>query len=62
VVDVVLDEEIVRTDIGDDLSGLFGAIEEEAGNVDRIDRLDQQPDALLRQRIRASEDFRPAPR
>ena len=33
VVDIVLDEEIVRGDIGYDLRRLFGAVEEEAGDV-----------------------------
>ena len=31
VVDVVLDEVVVRTDVRDDLCGLLGAVEEEAG-------------------------------
>src|SRR5438477_9803840 len=52
VVNVVLDKEIVRPDVADELSRLLGAAEEEAGNIDRVDRLDQKPDMLARQRGR----------
>src|SRR5262245_18385074 len=48
VVDVVLDEDIVRADIGYDLRRLFGAVEEEAGDIDGVDRFDQEPDPLFR--------------
>ena len=34
VIDVVLDEQIVRADLGDELKRLLGAVQEEAGNVD----------------------------
>src|SRR5712671_6417923 len=50
VVDVVLDEEIARSDIADELNGLFGSVQEEAGNIERVDRLDQEPDLFARQR------------
>ena len=50
VIDVVLHEEIVRADVVDERERLIGAGEEEAGNVARVDRLDQQLDAsALRQ-------------
>ena len=38
--------------VGDDLQRLLGPVQEEAGNIDRVDRLDQQPDPLPGERIR----------
>ena len=45
VVDVVLQKQIVRADVVDDVERLLRAVEEEAWNVPRVARLDQQPDA-----------------
>jgi hypothetical protein len=45
VVDVVLQEEIVRADPVDDAERLFGGVQEEAGDVPGVDRFDQQADA-----------------
>ena len=45
VIDVVLQEEVVRADFVDDVERLLRAREIEAGNVARVDRLDQEPDA-----------------
>src|SRR5665213_571302 len=52
VIDVVLDEQIVRSDIGDDLNGLLGPAQEEAGNVAGVDRLDQKPNTLAGKGVR----------
>src|SRR2546423_714237 len=51
VVNVVLDKEVVRPDIADELSRLLGAAEEETRDVDRVDRLDQQPELLAQHRL-----------
>jgi hypothetical protein len=51
VVDIVLHEEVARSYIGNDLKRLFGPVQEEAGDIDRIDRLDQEPDPLPGKRI-----------
>src|ERR1700751_5437931 len=52
VVDVILNKEIVGSDIGDHLNGLRCPVQEEAWEVARVDGLDQQPDAFARQNVR----------
>jgi hypothetical protein len=51
MVDVVLDEQVRRTGIADQVERLPCPREEEAGNVERVDRLDQQPDPGARQLV-----------
>src|SRR3984885_12311657 len=51
VIDVILNEEIVRSDIGDDLNGLLCPVQEEAGNVAGVDRLDQKSNAFARKDV-----------
>ena len=46
VVDIVLNKQIIRLDIGDDLGGLLCPVEEEPGNIQRIDRFYQETDAF----------------
>jgi hypothetical protein len=52
VVDVVLHEQIARADVADELNGLLGPVQEEAGNIEGVDRLDQEPDLFPRERGR----------
>ena len=52
VVDVVLHEQIARAHVGNELKRLCGPVQEEAGNVDRVDRLDQKLDPLPGERVR----------
>src|SRR5258708_27269746 len=47
VVDVVLDEEVVRAHLAGDRERLGGAAQVEAGDVPGVDRLDQELDARL---------------
>lgn len=47
VIDVVLHEDIGGTRRGDDVERLPGVIEEEARNVESVDRLDQQLTVLI---------------
>jgi len=51
VVDIVLNEQIVRLDIGDDLGSLLCPVQEEAGNVAGVDRLDQKSNAFARESV-----------
>src|ERR1700730_12123331 len=51
VIDVILNEQIVRSDIGDDLNGLLCPVQEEAGNVAGVDRLDQKSNAFARESV-----------
>src|SRR6266404_503637 len=51
VVNVILNEEIFRSDIGDDLDGLLCPAQENARNIQRVDRLNQQANIFLRKRI-----------
>ena len=57
MIDVVLNKEIVRSDVRDDLCCLRRSLEEEAGNVPGVDRLDQQFDAVLGQRLRGKAEI-----
>jgi len=50
MIDVVLNEDVVGADLVNDRGGIGSAVEIEAGNVARIDRLDQQLDAGRLQR------------
>src|SRR6202048_102192 len=52
VVDVVLNEEIMRTDVVDDLCCLLCSGEKESGDIAGVDWLNQQLDALTCQSIR----------
>src|SRR3982075_1606372 len=52
VVDVVLNEETVGPDMVDDLNRLLRPVQEKAGNIERVDRLDQQANPFPRQRGR----------
>ena len=52
VVDVVLHEQIARAYVRDDLKRLFGPVQKKAGNIDRVDRLDQKLDPFPAERIR----------
>ena len=52
VVDIVLKIEVFRADAVDDIERLPRRVEEESGNVARVDRLDQQPDSRLLQPLR----------
>ena len=52
VVDVVLHEQIARAYVRNELKRLRGPVQEEAGNIDRVDRLDQKLDPLPGERIR----------
>ena len=52
VVDIVLNKQIIRSDIGDDLNGLLCPVQEKAGNVTGVDRLDQKSNALAREGVR----------
>jgi hypothetical protein len=47
VIDVVLQEQIRGTDVGEDFQRLGRAVDEEAGNVARVDRFEEQPDARI---------------
>src|SRR5438128_289471 len=46
VVNVILNKEIIGADIGDDLKGLFCPAQEKTGNVERVDRLNQEANTL----------------
>src|SRR4029078_1524069 len=54
VVDVVLHEQIARAYVRNELTRLLGPVQKEAGNVDGVDRLDQEPDPFLFQRTRGA--------
>lgn len=47
VVEIVLDEQVVAADLLDDRGRLADSVEIEARNVEAVDRLDQQADAVL---------------
>ncbi len=47
VIDVVLQEQIRGTDVGHDVQRLGRAVDEEPGNVARVDRFEEQPDARI---------------
>ena len=51
VVNVILNEEIFGSDIGDDLNSLLSPVQEKARNIQRVDRLDQQANVFPRKRI-----------
>ena len=57
VVDVVLHEQIARAHVRDELQRLRGPVEEETGNIDGIDRLDQELDPRLGERIRGETNL-----
>jgi len=42
MVNVILNEEIIRSDIGDDLNSLLRPAQEKARNVECVDRLNQE--------------------
>ena len=46
VIDVVLEEQVVRTNFGNDVQSLFGAGQEEARDIKCVDRFDQQWDTF----------------
>ena len=63
VVDIVLHEQIARAHVRNELKRLLGPVQEEAGNIDRVDRLDQKLDPFLGERVRGEAQIaRPAPR
>jgi len=53
VVDVVLHEQIARAYVRNELKRLRGLVEEEAWNIDRVDRLDQKLDPVPGEHIRS---------
>src|SRR6266403_295211 len=53
VVDVILNEEIIRSDIGDKLNRLLCPVQEKARNVAGVDRLNQKPNTLACEGIRS---------
>src|SRR6266540_3374781 len=61
VVDVVLHEQIARADVRDDLKRLCRLVQEEAGNIDRVDRLDQKLDPFPGERVRGEAQISDQP-
>src|SRR5882757_10048075 len=57
VVDVILNKEIIRLDIGDDLNSLLGPAQKEAGNIECVDRLDQKANTLPREGVRSESQI-----
>src|SRR3981189_492178 len=51
VVNVILNEEIIRSDIGDDLNSLPCPAQEKSRNIERVDRLYQQANIFPREGI-----------
>jgi len=50
---VILNEEIIRSDIGDKLNRLLCPVQEKARNVAGVDRLNQKPNTLACEGIRS---------
>src|SRR5258707_14718528 len=57
VVDVILNEEIIRFDIGDKLNRLVCPVQEKARNVAGVDRLNQKPNTLECEGIRSESEI-----
>src|SRR5258708_13230539 len=53
VVDVILNKEIIRSDIGDTLNRLLCPVQEKARHVAGVDRLNQKPNTLACEGIRS---------
>ena len=58
MIEIELDAHIRPADLGDDVGGMLGPVEEIVRPVARIDRLDQQRDVLLGREVGGAREIR----